>query len=49
MERKIIEIVKNIAAAIEALLNGAGLATPSFVKDFLADLMAKAEAEYPAE
>ncbi len=46
---KILVIIENIAAAIEALLNGVGLATPAFVKDFLGDLMAKAKDEYPAE
>ncbi len=46
---KILVIIENIAAAIEALLNGAGLATPAFVKDFLGDLMAKAKEDAAAE
>lgn len=39
----LIAIIENIAAAVEAILNAVGLATPDFVKSLLTDLKKKVQ------
>ncbi len=45
----IINVIESIAAAVEALLNALGLATPDFVKEMLSNAKDKIREEIAAE